>query len=274
MTGESGVRRAEDIGGQELSYAEVKAIASGNPAVLTLAEADAELQRLAIVRKSWMDEQYMARRNVRELPEYIERLKKQLDSQTADMETVNNNTGITIGNRKVSDENAKDVLAAHLETLPEKGYQTRRLPLGVYRGLRFGLILDPSWAPQIYLDGAGTRQDSLSKDPQGPRAILNAIERLASEYGPAIASTQGELALTESQVRDYQARLGKPFLHGRYADELTILRGQRKVGLSGSAKEGEPTAADLAEKIKSLRATNVVEATPQRTEKRQVSAEE
>ena len=43
MTGETAVRRAEDIGGQELSYAEVKAIASGNPAVLTLAEADAEI---------------------------------------------------------------------------------------------------------------------------------------------------------------------------------------------------------------------------------------
>jgi hypothetical protein len=47
MTGENGVRKAEDIGGQELTYAEVKAIASGNPAVLTLAEADAELQRLS-----------------------------------------------------------------------------------------------------------------------------------------------------------------------------------------------------------------------------------
>ena len=46
MTGDNAVRTAEDIGGQELSYAEVKAIASGNPAVLTLAEADAELQRL------------------------------------------------------------------------------------------------------------------------------------------------------------------------------------------------------------------------------------
>ena len=36
MTGASTLRQAEDIGGQELSYAEVKAIASGNPAVLTL----------------------------------------------------------------------------------------------------------------------------------------------------------------------------------------------------------------------------------------------
>ncbi len=32
MTGDTSVRRAEDLGGQELSYAEVKAIASGNPA--------------------------------------------------------------------------------------------------------------------------------------------------------------------------------------------------------------------------------------------------
>jgi hypothetical protein len=52
MTGESGLRRAEDVGGQELSYAEVKAIALGNPAVLTLAEADAELQRLGVLNRN------------------------------------------------------------------------------------------------------------------------------------------------------------------------------------------------------------------------------
>ena len=62
MTGDNAARRAEDIGGQELSYAEVKAIASGNPAVLTLAEADAELQRLAILKKNHADEQFLARR--------------------------------------------------------------------------------------------------------------------------------------------------------------------------------------------------------------------
>ena len=62
MTGDNAARRAEDIGGQELSYAEVKAIASGNPAVLTLAEADAELQRLSILKKNHADEQYLARR--------------------------------------------------------------------------------------------------------------------------------------------------------------------------------------------------------------------
>jgi hypothetical protein len=57
MTGDNALRRADDIGSQELSYAEVKAIASGNPAVLTLAEADAELQRLTLLKKNHLDEQ-------------------------------------------------------------------------------------------------------------------------------------------------------------------------------------------------------------------------
>lgn len=62
ITGDNAARRAEDIASQELSYAEVKAIASGNPAVLTLAEADAELQRLNLLKKNHLDEQYVARR--------------------------------------------------------------------------------------------------------------------------------------------------------------------------------------------------------------------
>src|SRR5688572_4560446 len=56
VTAENAVRKAEDIGGQELSYAEVKAIASGNPAVLTLAEADA--QRLSVLKRNHADEQF------------------------------------------------------------------------------------------------------------------------------------------------------------------------------------------------------------------------
>src|SRR5204863_3723337 len=88
ISGQNATRRAEDIGGQELSYAEVKAIASGNPAVLTLAEADAELQRLAVLRKNHLDEQYVARRGVRDLPGTIASLSQRLANLTADWETV------------------------------------------------------------------------------------------------------------------------------------------------------------------------------------------
>ena len=87
ITGNNALRRAEDIGSQELSYAEVKAIASGNPAVLTLAEADAELQRLTLLKKNHLDEQYVARQNVRNLPGSIAKLSERLSNLTADQAT-------------------------------------------------------------------------------------------------------------------------------------------------------------------------------------------
>ncbi len=276
MKGESGLRRAEDIGGQELSYAEVKAIASGNPAVLTLAEADAELQRLAIVKKSWMDEQYMARRNVKNLPEDIERLKKRWAALTEDKATAEAHARdpITIGNRKPLREELLAALGESLDALPRMIGQTRRCPLGLYRGLQFGIILHPNWAPEVYLEGAGIRQDGLSRDHHGPKAILNAVERLANGYEMVCNRTRQELEVAENQLRDFQARLGKPFLHEAYLDELAALRDQLKVGLSGAQQEGGPTVAELAERIKSLRTGNVVEAAPQRTGQRVASAEE
>ena len=87
MTGDTSVRRAEDVGGQELSYAEVKAIASGNPAVLTLAEADAELQRLAVLKKNHSDELFLARRKVKTLPDTIAKLSDSLAHLNTDMAT-------------------------------------------------------------------------------------------------------------------------------------------------------------------------------------------
>src|SRR5260370_10684908 len=88
MTGENALRSTQDVGGEALSYAEVKAIASGNPAVLTLAESDAELQRLSILKKNHADEQYLAKRASRELPERIKLLTQRLESLTADQTTL------------------------------------------------------------------------------------------------------------------------------------------------------------------------------------------
>ena len=50
MTGESDLRRIEDMDGAALTYAEVKAIASGNPMVIEKAGIDAEVARLSRLR--------------------------------------------------------------------------------------------------------------------------------------------------------------------------------------------------------------------------------
>ena len=174
----------DDIGGQELSYAEVKAIASGNPAVLTLAEADAELQRLTLLKKNHADEQYLARRNIRELPGTIEHLRQRLEGVTADMATVaaHQDDGLTLDTRYFPRDEAVAALAERLGALPQFTMQSRKVPLGSYRGLRFGLVLHGGQTPDVFLEGASTHQSQLSRDHPGARAILNALERLAGGF--------------------------------------------------------------------------------------------
>ena len=269
MTGDNAARRAEDIGGQELSYAEVKAIASGNPAVLTLAEADAELQRLTVLKKNHADEQYLARRNLRTLPDHIATLSERLMSLTADQATVTAHADDTlvIGDRAAFRADAIDILGARLDALPQHVQQSRRVPLGVYQGLKFGIVLDPQFAPEVYLEGAIMRRSPLSREHHGPRAVLNALERLADGYGSQIATIRQELAIAEAQLRDYQARLGVAFPHESYLSDLTGLRDQLKAGLSGAvpapAAEPPPSVPELAERIKALKATHTIEATPE-----------
>ncbi len=280
ITGDNAARRAEDIGSQELSYAEVKAIASGNPAVLTLAEADAELQRLTLLKKNHLDEQYVARRSVRDLPGRIASFNERLASLTADEATATQHGAapITIGKQRLAREDVPAVLASKLESLPAGIRDTTRVPLGTYRGLRFGLVLHPQFPADVYVEGSITRTHSLSRDHQGPRAVLNALERLATGYATECARVRQDLSIAESQLRDYQARLGKPFVHETYLAELTSLRDQLKAGLSASShqsdKEEGPSASDLAEKIKAIKAANSIEATPQRARQKHSTAEE
>jgi hypothetical protein len=280
MTGDNAARRAEDIGSQELSYAEVKAIASGNPAVLTLAEADAELQRLTLLKKNHLDEQYVARRSVRDLPGTIASLSERVSKLTADDATAKARAGdpITLGGRKYSREDAPAILVGQLDAMPRNVRETTRVPVGIYRGLRFGMVLHPQFPPDVYLEGAITRQSGLSREHQGPRAVLNALERLASAYGPECDRVRQDIGIAESQLRDYQAQLGKPFSLDAYLSELTALRDQLKAGLSATAHDASnetcPGVSDLAEKIKALKATHSIEATPQRIRQQRSSAEE
>ena len=280
ITGDNAARRAEDIGGQELSYAEVKAIASGNQAVLTLAEADAELQRLTLLKKNHLDEQYVARRSVRDLPAIIAGLSGRLSNLTTDQATAaaHADNPVSIGGRTYPREDVIAVLGDRLENLPSNVREATRIPLGIYHGLNFGIVLNPKFPPDVYLDGAITRQSGLSREHQGPRAVLNNLERLANAYGSECDRVKQDLTIAESQLRDYQARLGEPFTHDAYLAELTSVRDQLKVGLYASShesgKEAGQSASELAEKIKALKSANSIEATPQRARQKHSSAEE
>ena len=78
------------------------------------------------------------------------------------------------------------------------------------------------------------------------------------------------------QLRDHEARLGRTFAHDDYFEQLSSLRDQLKAGLSQAppAPDHEPVpVAELAERIKALKAAHTIDAAPERIIIRRIAAE-
>jgi hypothetical protein len=232
-----------------------------------------------VLKKNHADEQYLTRRSLRDLPADIDRLSRRLSELSAAQAKLSADADrpIAIGGRECSPGEATEVLGERLKALTRSVSESRRVRLGVYRGLNFGMVLHPQGAPEIFLEGATTRHATLFREHRGPRAVLNALERLAEGYGPEMARVRQDLAVAQAQLRDYEARLGQPFAHDTYLSELAARRDRLKAGLSGEAAEPWAEAvpvAELAEKIKTLKAAQTIEAAPERTGERRSTAEE
>ena len=220
------------------------------------------------MRKHHADEQFLARRNVRQLPEAIARLQTRLEELAADMETARarEDDPVTINGVSCAREKVLPALVARLDALPDEVRESRRFMLGQMRGLGFGIMKHRFGAPEVFLNGQGERRSQLSRESQGPRAVFNALERLFASYGSRCEECRSELALSEVKLRDFEARLGGAFPHERYIGELSALRDELKVALSATPQEGAGlktrTPGELSDFIKDLTETHAVEASP------------
>ena len=169
MTGDNAARRAEDIGGQELSYAEVKAIASGNPAVLTLAEADAELQRLTSSRRTTSTNSTSPAAACAICPGPSTGWSERLADLAADQATA--------GPRRRPDHHRRpahrrrDVLGdprPPARRLAGKGRETSRVPLGHYRAWASAWCCTRSGRRRCTSKGPPPATRLLSRDHHGP----------------------------------------------------------------------------------------------------------
>src|SRR5213592_904645 len=113
MSGDMTIRRLEDLDSAALTYAEVKAIASGNPLVIEKAHVDAELIRITRLRSAHAEEQYRIRTNLRRSHEDSETCTARLTNLRQDITTRQDTSGDnfrievdgqTINNRGVAGE--------------------------------------------------------------------------------------------------------------------------------------------------------------------------
>ena len=142
------------------------------------------------------------------------------------------------------------------------------MALGLARGLRFGLVQHPQGAPEVYVEGTLTRYAPLARDVHGPRAILNAVERLIGSAEAERDTARRDLAIAQGQLRDYEARLGTGFTHAAYLEALTTLRNQLEAALASTAQDGAegslPSVGALVERLKALHAAHTLDAAPER----------
>ncbi|MFC6282107.1 MULTISPECIES: helicase-related protein [Polaromonas] len=84
MTAESGLRTVEDISMSALSYAEIKAIASGNPLVMEKATVDADVQKVSLLRSQWEDERWSLGRRESRLVSRLAYIDKNMANMEAE----------------------------------------------------------------------------------------------------------------------------------------------------------------------------------------------
>jgi hypothetical protein len=97
MTGYTAVRSAEDLEGGALTYAEIKAIASGNPVVMEKVRIDTEVRKLDQLRAVHLNQQHNIRWQLRHLPREIADARKTIDQVRADMATRDAHEGEEFG---------------------------------------------------------------------------------------------------------------------------------------------------------------------------------
>ena len=93
MTSKAIVRSAEDIDEKALSYAEIKALAAGNPLIIEKTNLDAEVSKLKLLKQSYLSQIYMLEDSiVKYYPIEIKKNEDLIKNIQKDIEIVRTNT--------------------------------------------------------------------------------------------------------------------------------------------------------------------------------------
>ena len=93
MTSKSPVRSAEDVDEMALSYAEIKALASGNPKIIEKMQLDADVAKLKLQKADHLSQKYsLEDKLIKEFPKDIAEQEEKIKGLTQDMDTAAKNT--------------------------------------------------------------------------------------------------------------------------------------------------------------------------------------
>jgi hypothetical protein len=272
MNGQTSVRSAEDLDGGALTYAEIKAIASGNPAVMEKVKVDTEIRKLDQLRAAHRNQQHSIRLQLRSLPSEIGDRQERIGRLSADIATRDGHAdeefSMRVGNRVFSGKGAREEGAAALtlavlswrddQTLQVRGAFRGFEILGRGRGAATVLIdSDDERLPELFIRGGAIYKAQLNAE--NPLGTMQSIEYALRALDKALADERERAARAEKMLADFEEQAGKPFEHearlkellGRQAElnaALDLDKGERQIapeaGAEGSAEADGDAGAD------------------------------
>jgi N12 class adenine-specific DNA methylase len=211
MNGDATVRRAEDVDAAALTYAEVKAIASGNPLVIEKATVDAEVMRLTRLKKQHAESQYQMRYRIKSLGESAQIAERNIAGIREDLRTRTSTKGddftMTVLKETFTDR-TKAGRALVFLAAAMKPFTTSK-QIGSIAG--FPLTLQRLEARTTALiHGKHTYEANVSDNALG---TIASIEHALSSLEERLKEREADLTHYHRQSEDLGKQLNQPFEH-------------------------------------------------------------
>ena len=217
MTSKSPVRSAEDIDEQALSYAEIKALCTGNPYIKEKMDLDIEVSRLRLLKANHLSQRYaLEDQIIHHFPKEIRALEQRVEGYTADIQRVKDETHpnedgfspmVIEGTKHIDKKAAGSAILEVCKSMTSPD----PIPLGSYRGFSMELHFDTmSREYKISLIGSLRHVVPLGTDIFGNvQRLDNTLEGLPGR----LTGAQEYLANTEQQLEEAKLAVTKPFPH-------------------------------------------------------------
>ena len=213
FTSKAPARVMQEIDDVVLSYNEIKALATGNPQIIERANLETEVNKLKMLRASFLSQKYELEDKVlKYYPQQIQQYEERIAGTTADIARRDKNTqgdGFPPMNVKGMTYTEKAQAGQALLDACSKMESTEPVSIGSYRGFGMELSYEAfSKEYQVSLKGALTHRVPLGTDVFGNITRLdNALNGLEQR----LESNRETLERTKEQMVVAQAESEKPF---------------------------------------------------------------
>ena len=267
MTSKSPVRSCEDVDEAALTYAEVKALATGNPYIKEKMDLDIQVSKLNLMKANHTSQKYRLEDNIaKHYPQQITILKECISGMQADIQTAKANLPVDKeqfsmkeGDKLYTDK--KEAGTALVEMCKEIKTVNAPAVIGEYAGFKMAVSFDAFNQKFVMnLKGQLSHNLEVGSDPIGNIARINhALESMPKQ----LMEAQTKLETVEHQLETARVEVTKPFAQEAELAEklerlsaLNALLNMDEKGNDGIDMDDEPEAPKSEKEVADRPAKN------------------